>query len=387
MKKYFFIGIGIILVLALALVAYGTWLNISDEDQIAHRMDSRALRVNGARVSRMDLVPMVSLDAVRFVSDNMTDAIALTDGRIVRWHVGKNSAVKNGDILLSMRDEKLPLKIQQASSAVRRAEAALAQMNSAYQRQNRLMAKEATSKEKQEAAEAQYLAAAEALHEAEAQRDQYILEEGWLNVTSPVDGEVLLIYQQEGAFVKAGMPVALVGDFERLRFSTVLADFDARHMGIGDTCLLEFPERWSMGKAYDTKFGAGNQGWNQRVEARVVEISPSLEEPSDVRRVVCEVDNRTRLLEPMTYTGITLHATSPLRCLAVPLASMVDGSNDKVFVVDSDGILHREQVVTGTSDERYIEILSGLSEGDIVVTSNLDGLKDGMRVETIMEEE
>ena len=43
MKRYFFIGIAVILALALALVAYGTWLNVSDEKQIARRMDERVL--------------------------------------------------------------------------------------------------------------------------------------------------------------------------------------------------------------------------------------------------------------------------------------------------------------------------------------------------------
>lgn len=387
MKKYFFIGIGVILALALSLVAYGAWLNISDEDQIARRMDSRILRVNGARAAVREFTPVVKLDTVRFVSDSMTDAIALADGRIMRWYVGKNSAVHSGDILLSLVDEQLPLKLQQAESAVRRAEASLAQMNSAYQRQNRLMAKNATSQEKLEAAEAQYLAAEEALREAESQRDQYIVQKGWLEVASPVDGDVLIIYQQEGSFVRAGMPVALVGDFQRLKFSAVLADADARHMRAGEVCSLVFPDRLSMGKAYDTNFGVGNQGWNERIEAKVVEIAPAPEEPSDIRRVVCEVDNRTRILEPMTYTGVAMQPATPVKCLAVPFSAMVDSSHDKVFVVDEGGILHRRSVVTGASDGQSIEIVSGLAAGDIVVTSKLDGLEDGLKVETVLEGE
>lgn len=387
MKKYFFIGVCVILFTSLVLVGYGAWLNISDENQIASRMDNRVLKVEGVRAAVMDITPSVKLDAVRFISDNMTDAIALTDGRIVKWNVEKNSHVKSGEIILSMTDEQLPLKIQQASSAVKRAEANLAQMNSAYQRQNRLMAKEATSEEKFEAAEAQFFAANETLHEAEAQLEQYLIQQSWLNVASPVDGEVLIVYQAEGAFVKAGMPVALVGDFDKLKFSTVLSDSDAVHMKTGDICLLTFPDRWSMGKAYDTEFGAGNQGWNQRVEARIVEIAPPPEERSAVRRIVFEVDNRTRLLEPMTYNGVEMQPASSVRCLAVPLSAMVDGSNDKVFVQDANGILHRVNVVTGASNDRYVEIVSGISAGDIVITSDSDGLEEGMKVNVVFEEE
>ena len=64
MKRYFFIGIGVILALAVALVAYGTWLNVSDEKQIARRMDERALSLSGARAEKRALRPKAEMDAV-----------------------------------------------------------------------------------------------------------------------------------------------------------------------------------------------------------------------------------------------------------------------------------------------------------------------------------
>lgn len=387
MKKYFYAGIAIILLMALALVAYGAWLNYSDEDQIARRMDERGLQVGGVRAKMMDFHPTVSIDAVRFSSESMTDAVALADGRILHWYVGKNSNVRKGDILLSLGNEQIPLKIQQATSNVKRAEAALAQAFSAYQRQERLMAKEATSQEKYEAAEAQYLAAQEALRDAEAQREQFIVQEDWLNVVSPVDGEVLIIYQKEGAYVQAGMPVALVGNFDRLKFSLNLPDAATRYLRVGDSSLLTFPDQWNMGKAYDTDFGVGNQGWKQKVEARLVDIVPPLGAPADVRRAVWEVDNSTHLLEPMTYTGVTMRLRPSSKCLVVPISAMADASHETVFVADEDGILHRRNVMAGADDGKNIEVYSGLSEGEIVVSGSLDGLEEGMKVEIVLDGE
>ena len=216
MKRYFFIGIAVILALALALVAYGTWLNVSDEKQIARRMDERVLMLTGAKAQKRSLRPVVEMDAVRLYSENMADAVALVEGRIIEMYVAKNGAVHKGDVLMRLENEKIPLQIQQATAAVRRTEAALAQAANSYHRQERLMAKEATSKEKYEAAEAQYAAAQEALAEAEAQRAQYLVQEDRQNVISPVDGNVLLIYQREGSYVQGGTPLALVGNFDRL---------------------------------------------------------------------------------------------------------------------------------------------------------------------------
>lgn len=385
MKKEFYLGIVIIIMLALGIVGYGAWLNYSDENQIARRMDNRALQVTGAKAMVRELHPTLELPAVRFTSDTMTDAVARIDGRILQWYVGKNKTVKRGEPILSLANDQLPLKIQQAGSAVSRAEALLAQAYSAYQRQGRLLAKQATSQEKYEAAEAQYLAAREAVQEAQAQREQYLVQEGWLTVTSPVDGEVILVYQHEGAFVQAGTPVALVGNFDWLTFSLNLADSDTRHLVVGENSTLNFPDRWTIGKAYDTEYAAGNQGWNQKVQATLKEIVPPLDEPADVRRVVWTVDNRTRLLEPMTYTEVTMQTGRAYRCLTVPLAAMIDNSNSKVYVVDGEGIIHLRDVVTGTDDNEQIEILRGLEPGEVVVVESFEGLTDGTKVEVTLE--
>ncbi len=187
MKKTFGLAVAIIFLLAAAIVGWGAWLNYSDENQIANRMNNRAVEVNAVRAARRELTPVIPLDAVRFSSDTITDAVALTEGTIIRWYAGKNKAVHEGDIIAEMMNESIPLKIQQAESAISRAEAALAQAYNSYQRQERLLARRATSKEKYEAAEAQYLAAQGSLREAQVQRDQCLVQQGWLSVKAPLE--------------------------------------------------------------------------------------------------------------------------------------------------------------------------------------------------------
>ena len=387
MKKTFGLAVAIIFLMAAAIVGWGAWLNYSDEHQIVSRMNNRAVEVNAVRAARRELTPVIPLDAVRFSSDTITDAVALTEGTIIRWYTGKNKAVHEGDIIAEMMNESIPLKIQQAESAISRAEAALAQACNSYQRQERLLARRATSKEKYEAAEAQYLAAQSSLREAQVQRDQCLVQQGWLSVKAPLDGEVLIIYQREGAHVRSGTPVALVGDFSWLKFSLNMDDVNARHLQEGQAGFLRFPDREMMAKAYDTDFGAGNKERGMEIKAVLKEIVPPLSEPADLRRTVWAVDNRTRILEPMTYNGVTMRMGMSYEALAVPLAAMVDKSRDKVFVVDENNIVHERTVKTGVLDDKYIEILSGLAEGEVVITGNLDGLEDGMKADVEMDGE
>lgn len=382
MKKYFYIGVAVIICFAIAIVCYGAWLNYSDAKQIAKRMEERTITVLCDEVERRDILPKVNLGAVRFSSDNMTDAVALTDGRIQRWFVEKNSAVRKGEVLLTMVNEQIPLKIQQATSAVSQEEAMLSRALSMYRRQARLLERNATSKDKYEEAEANYSAAQEKLKAAKAQLAQYQIQSDWLSVTSPIDGEVLIIYQHEGANIQTGTPVALVGNFTRLKFSVNVEDLDAQKVRLGDSFSLTFNDNVTSNKAYNTKYGVGNKGDNQKVVATIIEISPDLSEPADMRRVVFEVDNRAHILEPMTYTEVTMELQKRENLLAVPLSALTDTTMDKVFIVDENDIVRLKSVKLGVSDGEYVEIVSGLNEGERVVLGNFEGLAEGLKVNT-----
>ena len=140
-------------------------------------------------------------------------------------------------------------------------------------------------------------------------------------------------------------------------------------------------------KAYDTGFAAGNLGGEQEFIAKVRDVTPSLSEPAAIRRVLWEIDNSQHLLEPQTYSGIKLTANAAYNCLAVPLKAMVNSAHSEVYVYTADGKIKRQTVVTGANDGTYIEVISGLSEGDVVITSQARGFEDGMAVEVKIEDE
>ncbi|MBR3722835.1 MAG: efflux RND transporter periplasmic adaptor subunit [Selenomonadaceae bacterium] len=386
MKKYFFTGVALIIILAVSLIVYGAWLNYSDTKQIAKHMNERTIAVPVAKVAMRNISPKIEIETVRFSSDNMADAVALTDGRIVNWLVKKNDKVTKGQILISMTNEQIPLKIQQAMSQVSQEEAILAQTYASYQRQLQLLKDNATSKEKFGEAEANYYASQEKLKAAKAQLAQYQVQNDWLFVKAPIDGEVLIIYQYVGASVKPGEPVALIGDFNKLTFSLNLTDNSAQNLKVGDTATLTFNDTAAMGKAYGTEYGVGNKGYKQKIRATLREIMPDLNLPADIRRSVWEVDNGARILEPMTYTGVVMDFGIINNVLTVPLSAMTDTSYNKVFVVDENDIIHLRTVVTGANDDVYTEIISGLSEGETVVTDNVEGLEDGMKIKVIEQE-
>lgn len=380
MKKLYMVGLVIILLFAVAMIAYGAWLNKSGENQIAERMENRTIPLQGEKAQVREIKPTFVLETINLYSEEMADAVALTDGRIEEVFVAKNSDVRRGQVIFTVVNEDIPLKIRQAESSIAKAEAQLVNAKNNYARYTRLMDRDATSKEKFDEAEANYFASEAALKEAQIIKEQLLVQSSRQDVIAPIDGEILILYKTQGSYVTAGTPLALVGNFSRLFFSLPADDRHAKQLAIGERAELSFVNNQILRKAYDTEYAAGNRGEAQIFSVQVKEIMPSLNETASLRKIVFEVDNRVGLLEQQAYSGAILKSARARRFLTVPLKAMTDSNRNSVFVVTEKETLERRAVKTGADDGNYVEIISGLSEGETVITSAADGLEDGMKV-------
>lgn len=382
MKKYFYIGLIVILAASLTLIGYGAYLNHTGEYQIAERMAGRVTNLKGDKAKIRSLSPRLSFSVVNLSADEMADAVAIINGRITESFVEKNDWVQAGDVMFTLIDENIPLQIQQAESAILKAEADLSNCAGIFHRQERMLAQSATSQEKYETALTNYRAAEAALKSAKAQRDQYLVQESRQKVTAPISGEVLILYRQPGSFVTAGTSVALVGNFRRLTFSTPMNDKIARHLTVGSVGALTLHNYSDnhMRKAYDTDFAAGNSGKNQAYSLTVQEITPPLTEPAEIRSVRWSLDNSTGMLEPHTYDGVKILISDAHTALSVPTNALRGTGRDMVFVLTADNTLEKRKVETGIDDGKYIEILSGLAEGETVITSGTANLAENAKV-------
>lgn len=71
------------------------------------------------------------------------------------------------------------------------------------------------------------------------------------------------------------------------------------------------------------------------------------------------------------------------RRLTVPRSSLVErGQLEGLFVVNAQGLVEYRLVKTGKNLGDRVEILSGLTEGERVATSQTDRMSDGARVDT-----
>ncbi|MBO6244847.1 MAG: efflux RND transporter periplasmic adaptor subunit, partial [Anaerovibrio sp.] len=254
-----------------------------------------------------------------------------------------------------------------------------------YNRYSQLLENNAISLERFDEAEAAYKAAQARLANFEAQREQLLIRQSREIINSPIDGEVLNLYQTVGAYVKAGTPVALVGDFSNLNFTSTLKDIYTQRLYVGREFDLTISEGEGIQKSYGANFSSGNLGDDQIFRAKVEKITPDLSEPASIRQVVWSVDNRVGLLEPGAYSKICLHSNLSHKCLSVPVDAFINENKTQVAVM-VDGRLAIRNVETGITDGKYIEVKSGLQAGDIVITSDTEGIEEGTQIDIVLED-
>lgn len=377
MKRYYLVGLLIVLALSLGAILYGAWLNERGEVQIMRRMEERQLTLHGAKASVRELRPRVEVSAVKLYSPDMADAVALIDGRITSVLAPKGRFVHKGETIFVIENEDIPIQIKEAESNILSARASLRRAENQYKRFLVLKKHDAVSAQQFDDAEEAYYAAQSNLEVMEARFSQIRVRESRQNVIAPLDGKVLVLYRQPGAYVQGGTSLALVGDFSSLYFSTPIDDKDARHLEAGQEAELVFAGS-DFPKVYSTDYAAGNLGSRQKFFAVLAEVNPPLSEKAAIRNVLWKIDNRAGLLEPQTYGNVSFQSLRGHSALAVPISSMADRANTSVFVVNG-GVIERRSVKTGTNDGTYIEIVAGLKEGEVVVTSGMEGLAAGMQ--------
>ena len=342
----------------------------------------------GATAERRGLKPLLRLSSISLYSQDMADAMALIDGRVTECLARKNSFVHKGDPIFIIENENISLEIEEADANILKAEAEFKRTKNNFERYTKLRAADAVSATQYDEAESSYVAARAGLAAARSRKSQLLVQKSRAEVVSPLDGKVLMLYHQPGAYVKNGTPLALVGDFRYLYFTAPLEDKETRHLFIGQRFDLVFHGRELM-MVYGTGIEKDNRGDNGKGENRsfsvtVREITPPLSEKATMRNVVWRIDNRSGLLEPQTYGDVSFESDRAEVAIVVPLSAMTDRTRSAVFVAE-DGVLSRREVKTGNDDGKYIEVISGLKEGEIVIISGKEGLTDGMPVDVTLD--
>src|ERR1700677_494142 len=196
----------------------------------------------------------------------------------------------------------------------------------------------------------------------------------YTRIVAPFRGVVTQRYASDGAMIQAGiasqtqaMPVVKVSQNNPLRLMLPVPEEDVAAIHNGQHVTVDVP---ALHRTFD--------GTITRFADRV---------QMSTRTMTAEVDvkNPQLTLIPGMYAEVKLGTAEARDATAVP-PEAVDGTGDsqRLFLVDSAGKVQTRNVHTGIQSPQYVQILSGVNAGDVVITGRRSDLHNGQKVQPLL---
>ncbi len=141
-------------------------------------------------------------------------------------------------------------------------------------------------------------------------------------------------------------------DLSRVWIMADLFEYEAPNIHVGETATV------SLQSVPGRKF-----------TAHINYIQPQVDPMTRTLKVRLDMDNPGLLLKPDMYAAVEFHVSIPVQ-LTVPADAVLDAGDRKTIFIDrGNGFFEPRQVTTGQRNGDRIQILSGLTGGERIVTS------------------
>ncbi|HXE81137.1 MAG TPA: efflux RND transporter periplasmic adaptor subunit, partial [Vicinamibacterales bacterium] len=349
------------------------------------------MTVELARVGRADLTEHLTLVG-NLIGAATVDVAPKVSGRLAAVTVRLGDRVAKGQVVARVEDSEIREQVAQAEASfevaratIRQREADLKFAETSLERSRNLYQRQLLPKQTLDDNEARYQSAVAQLDLARAQYNQARARLEELRITlrdtaivSPVDGFVGKRHLDPGAYVTSNSPVLSLVDIRFVRLVVNLVERDLRRVSKGTEARVvvdAFPSETFTG--------------------RVARIAPILDPATRTAEIEVEIPNSDFRLKPGMYARVQLVTARRPSTLAIPRNALIDADGQRGVIVPAGPkragpspastqgsgppmlVARFVPVRTGIQDGDRVEILSGLKEGDTVVTTGAAGVRDG----------
>ena len=288
------------------------------------------------------------------LANEEVDIVSKVSGKVTGVFFQEGSVVKKGTLLVKIYDEDLQAQLK-------RAEIQEKMLSEKLERQRILLAKDAVSRESFDQLQTDYnviLADINLLKVRIAETE----------VRAPFDGTIGFRFVSEGTYVQPSVKIAHLIDYSQMK--------------------LEFaiPEKYVSQELMGKRISFNAQGYTDEFFATVYAIDYRVDEATRTIGLRARYDNRDKRLVPGMFADLVLITDEKNNAIQIPSEAVVPDMNEKRVWIYNNGKAGLVPVVAGTRTETMVEILSGISVGDTVITSGLMQLRQNMPVRVNIQE-
>ena len=354
-----------VLAVIIGIVAFRVITNIMARNREANSSrQGREAVVMAAYPKRETIIPRFrfsgTLDPVW-----QADVAAKVDGRIEKVLVQEGQSVEAGQALVVLEQVDTAAGVMNARGSYLDAKTNYEKAKMDVRRYEALYERGAVSKEALDNMRFALENARGRLDAARGSLDSAESSLGGTTVTTPRPGVIQKRYYQEGYYAKVGTALFNIADI-----STLLAKIDV-------------PEGYvnSVAVGGRVKFTIPSMsGADKTVEGAITRISPVAVQPSRTFEAEVSVDNRSQRLRGGMYAEALITAIPRENVLTIPMTAISMRDDQRTCYAIEDGKAVRKILVTGYIGENQVEVISGVTEKDYVITGGLNKVREGAPV-------
>lgn len=341
--------------------------------QMAMAMN-RPVSVETERVAKRDMNPPQSFMG-HVEPIEVVDLRAQIDGTIAEVAFKEGSIVQAGDVLFLIDARVYEARVKQAEAALAKATAASENADRYYARISKVDKRSVTEAEIDQAY-ANMLEARAAIKQCEADLANAQINLGYTQITAPISGRIGKSLLKKGDYVAPSMgALARIIQTDPVRVAFSVSDktfLEGRRISqendLGDRVRAQL--RLADGSIY------AQEGSPDFFDNEMDSSTASL-------LVRYSFPNPKQELLSNAYVTVLLSDRMAQPRLAIPAdAVLANATGDYVFV-NVNGVAERRIVKLGELQAGYVEILSGLEEGEEVVTVGVVNISEGSKLNVI----
>lgn len=341
--------------------------------QMAMAMN-RPVSVETERVAKRDMNPPQSFMG-HVEPIEVVDLRAQIDGTIAEVAFKEGSIVQAGDVLFLIDARVYEARVKQAEAALAKATAASENADRYYARISKVDKRSVTEAEIDQAY-ANMLEARAAIKQCEADLANAQINLGYTQITAPISGRIGKSLLKKGDYVAPSMgALARIIQTDPVRVAFSVSDktfLEGRRISqendLGDRVRAQL--RLADGSIY------AQEGSPDFFDNEMDSSTASL-------LVRYSFPNPKQELLSNAYVTVLLSDRMAQPRLAIPSdAVLANATGDYVFV-NVNGVAERRIVKLGELQAGYVEILSGLEEGEEVVTVGVVNISEGSKLNVI----
>ena len=269
-------------------------------------------------------------------------------GKIVKILFNEGGYVNKGDLLVKINDADLQAQFRKAESKVK-----LIEDREARQRQ--LAQNQMISKEDYEST----------LNDLEASIAEFDLIKAQIDKTeikAPFSGVVGLRQVSEGSFVITSTIIARLQNLSNLKVDFAIPQKYASLVKIGDELVFNL------------------SGSDFQYKAKIYAIEPKIDPSTRTLKLRAICTTNYKGLFPGAFANVEVNLKETEQAILIPTVAIVPELKGQAVYLFKNGMASTQKVEIGMREERRVQIVSGLTDGDTVITSGILQIRPGVKV-------